>query len=198
MTSENISDVTRVIENIQKLVEQNQKDYTNAKFKELQGLFEQLKTVVASEIEHSIDINKEKSRFSSAEFKQLSEKVSIFSDAYNHRLTSLEKDSVTIEKVENIVTKRSEKRWAERAVYVIFILGLLVTGYGTFNSLKGSFDTHIQITNQHEQADEKRFDKIEADAKEYDRITTETLKALKQKQEQITADIIKLRGLHGL
>lgn len=198
MTSETISDVTRVIENIQKLVEQNQKDYTNAKFKELQGLFEQLKTVVASEIEHSIDINKEKSRFSSAEFKQLSEKVSIFSDAYNQRLKILEGDSVTIEKVENIMNKRAERRWAERAVYIIFALGMLVTGYGTFTTFKSNFDTHVQITSQHDLSDEKRFNKIEEDIKEHRVITSDAFKTLKQKQDRLNTDIIKLRGLHGL
>lgn len=198
MTITEISEVTQVIENIQKLVEQNQKDYTNAKFQELQSLFEQLKIVVASELEHTTDLHNEKSRFSSQEFKQLAEKVVIFSDSYNQRLKLLERDTVTSDKVEMIMAKRTEKRWTERAIYIVFALGVIVTSYGAFSSLNSDFTTHVQVSEQHEHEDDRRFMKIETDISDHEAEMDVVVDTLRSKEASLEIDVTKLKGFHGL
>lgn len=127
-----LQQIQNTIESIQKLLEANQKDYTDIKFDQLQSAFEQLKNYVAIEIEHSENLQDQKEKFSLQEFKQLREKVEIYSSQYDNRIKMLEENTITQEKVENIINARSEKKWVERSIYIIFFLSLLLSGLGTF------------------------------------------------------------------
>ncbi len=183
--NDNLLEIQRSVESVQRLVEQNQKDYTDAKFQQLQNAFEQLKGFVATEIEHTEDMQDQKEKFSLQEFKQLSEKVGIYSNTYNDRLKLLERNTITKDKVENIMTKRSEKKWAERAVYILFFLSLLLSGYGGYTSMSSDFETHVEVEKQRTIVETKRLTKIEENDEE-----------ISKRHNQLIIDIETLKGYH--
>ncbi len=190
--------IQTTIESIQKIVETNQKDYTDTKFQQLQNAFEQLKQYVASEIEHSEDIQDQKEKFSLLEFKSLTHSVDEYSKNYENRITKLEDDHVTADTVEHIIVKRFERKWVERGIYVVFFLTLLISGFMGFQNLSSDFSSFVTLRNSQSDIIKSDIKTMKSDIKK----SKEDILTRGEDSDARINDVLllleKLKGIHNI
>ncbi|NQU32904.1 MAG: hypothetical protein HQ521_06685 [Bacteroidetes bacterium] len=203
MTAENeLLQIKTAIEAIQKLVEQNQISYTDAKFQQLQLAFSQLKELLGSQIIHNEDLQNQRDKYSSTEFTNLASKVTDYSNSYEKRVTALEEKSVAKDTMKdavvNILNEKAEKKWAERAIYIVFFLGLVISGWAGYSNLSSTVDTEISISSGKHDNFERRIVILEKTVDQIELIEQKFMNENKDARSKINIDLTKLKQIHKI
>jgi len=179
-----LQQINETITKIQKLVESNQKDYTDSKFEQISQAFEHLKQEVLTEFSHNQELQDTKKLLAGEEFKSLRKQLETFEKGHY----------VTATDVENQMNQRSERKWAPWLIVIIMFVIFTAGGLFSYFDLQGDFKAHIQGCAQFRKSVNIQVEDIKEDIDESEKDLKQYKEKNTENHNKIKLDIEKLKN----